>query len=128
MSENETSAPGDLPNQRREARFLRQEAIHIQILSSDPGGQAAAQVLHCRTEDISATGFKVLSDAPIEAGRILDLLIEVQGLPKRFLLVAEARWCRPEGDGYASGFELLDADHGDLGPWRALFGTADGKL
>ncbi|MBI2381337.1 MAG: PilZ domain-containing protein [Gammaproteobacteria bacterium] len=111
----------DAPNLRREARFPRQEAIHIQIVSAGAGGRTAAEVMHCRTEDISATGFKVLSDAPIEAGRILELLIEVEGQAKRYLLVAEARWCRPEGAGYASGFELLDADHGDLGPWRVLF-------
>lgn len=113
----------ETPNQRREPRFARREAIHIQIVSAGVVGQAAAQVLHCRTEDISATGFKVLSEAPIEAGRILELLIELEGSAKRYLLVAETRWCRPEGGAWATGFELLDADHGDLAPWQALFAS-----
>lgn len=114
---NETS------DKRREARLPRRDAIHIQILAADLAGAGPAQVVHCRTEDVSATGFRVCTEGAILAGTILDLLIEVDGDPRRYLLIAEARWCRPEGEGHAVGFELLEAEHSDIGPWRALFPT-----
>ncbi len=111
------SGTDDIPEQRRERRVPRREAVHIQITSGGP----SATVLHCETEDLSATGFKVRTDGPVAAGHILELLIEVDGDGKRYVLVAETRWCRPAQDGYHAGFELLDAEHSDIEPWRALF-------
>jgi len=111
----------DSTDKRRAARFLRREAIHIQIVSAGAAGEGPAQVVHCRTVDVSATGFKVVTDAPIDAGRVLDLLIEVDESRKRYLLVAETRWCRPEEGAWAAGFELLDAENSDFAPWQALF-------
>lgn len=106
---------------RSAERVARHDTIHIQILSADSGGGAGAEVVHGQTDDVSAAGFKLRTDRPIEPGLILDLLIEVGGEPRRYLLVAEVRWCRPEGDGFSAGFALLDAAHSDIVPWRQLF-------
>lgn len=113
------SSTDEVTEQRREPRVPRREAVHIQITSGGPG----SAVLHCQTEDISATGFKVHTAAPIAQGHILELLIEVDGDGKRYVLVAETRWCRAAEPGFQSGFELLDAEHSDIEPWRALFGA-----
>ncbi|QGX39882.1 PilZ domain-containing protein [Permianibacter aggregans] len=97
---------------RQHARLARNEKAYIRLLFRD------GQQLETQTDDISAGGFRAQVPVALDQGAILHVVIEA-GEPKiHFLLVAELRWCRPEGEGFAVGFELVDARDSDYEVWQ----------
>lgn len=105
-------------NQRQEPRLTRDDAIHIQIRKGATVPPQPAVVLHVCTRDISAHGFNAGSNVALTPGTVLDVVIELQGDGKPFLLTAEVRWCKPVENGFAAGFAIIDAVGSDYLAWQ----------
>lgn len=109
-------------NQRQEPRLARDDAIHIQVRQGATVPPQSALVLHVNTRDISASGFNAACNMALTHGTVLDVVIELRGDGKPFLLTAEVRWCKPHPDGgYAAGFVITDAIGSDYEAWRSHF-------
>jgi hypothetical protein len=109
-------------NQRQEPREPRDDAIHIQVRHGAGMPPQPPLVLHVCTRDISAHGFNASSNMALTIGTVLDVLIELQGNGKPYLLTAEVRWCRPlAADNFSAGFAVIDALGSDYAAWQARF-------
>ena len=120
---NSNPDPTATDERRATERFLRKESVSIQILLPDADGAACAKVVASETIDISGRGIRLLLPRPLEANRIYDICVELEGDPRRFLLTGETRWCRYNGErqGHEVGIEILDGEGTDAVVWyRAL--------
>ncbi len=105
---------------RASQRFIKHEQVFIEVMSHD-----GAAVIKTQTLDVSATGMRLLCEKQVEPGMIHQICIQVTGIEKRFLLIAEIKWSKPEQGGWLAGLEIQDAEGFDLEPWRELWGTHD---
>lgn len=109
-------------NQRQEPRLARHDPIHIQIQHGSSAPPQPAVLLHADTRDISSNGFNARSNRPLQVGTLLDVLIELRGNGKPFLLTAEVRWSQPQANGeHAVGFAIVDAVGTDYQAWQQQF-------
>jgi hypothetical protein len=106
----------DRDSQRREARSLRDERIHIQVQHGAEGGYAEGYVLHAHTHDISAGGINAFCAYALDVATVLDLLVEFPGEPP-YLLTAEVRWCSADEAGFRIGFQILANRGSDYTLW-----------
>lgn len=101
--------------ERRESqRFSAKRNVNMELMFSDEEG--VTHRLNCTTLDISKTGLRVSLEKQLPIGFVVQLCIENdQG--QLLLLFAELRWCKPDGERFESGFELMDTDQSDLSAW-----------
>lgn len=98
---------------REDPRLARRERAYVQLLLDD------GVAVPTETEDVSRGGFRATLNAPVIAGSILHVVVELQTAQRRFLLAAEVRWCQPLTEGsFRAGFALLDARGSDYEAWR----------
>lgn len=105
---------------REDPRLARRERAYIQLLRDD------GAAVPTETEDISRGGFRATLTAPVVAGSILHVVVDLQTAQRRFLLAAEVRWCQPLAEGgFRAGFSLLDARGTDYEVWRQFSSETD---
>lgn len=102
-------------------RHLRNEVVHVEIVSASHDQLDMGEVVSCATVDVSSSGLQLTMEHDLPEGAILDLCVELQGVPKQFFLTAEVRWKRPVEDGVRVGFMLFDGEQTDVDTWRELF-------
>ena len=119
-----TTDPTGAAHERRESpRLARRESVSIQLLLPCPDRTGCQRVVTTETADLSAGGLRLRLAEPLAAERILDLVVELSGHPRRFLLTGETRWCRPDaGGGYEVGMLIHDGVGTDYAEWAALLG------
>jgi Tfp pilus assembly protein PilZ len=102
-------------------RHSRQEVIHVEIVSASHDQLDVGEVVSCATVDLSGGGLQITMDRELPKGAILDVCIELQGIPKQFFLTAEVRWLKPSDNGVQVGFQLFDSEETDIETWKNLF-------
>jgi len=103
---------------RTSQRFIKHEQVFIQVLSTE-----GAVIINTQTLDVSATGMRLLCEKNIEPGMIHQICIQVEGVEKRFLLIAEVKWSKPQETGCLAGLEIQDAEGFDFEPWQELWNS-----
>ncbi len=69
--------------------------LSVSVSLSDPTQNAPQTQLNCLTEDISATGLKLIMSSKIAVGTKLHVEVcERRSLEQSFRFEAEVRWCR----------------------------------
>jgi len=109
--------------QRYVPRVPRQESVSIQLTLPSLEQPESPRVVTCETADISANGLRLRLNESVEVERILDLCIELDGDPRRFLLTSETRWCRRNDhlNCYEVGLIIHDSEGTDYQDWFELF-------
>ena len=102
-------------------RHSRNEVVHVEIVSTSHDRLDLGEVISCATVDVSSTGLQITMDHKLPEGAILDLCVELEGIPKQFFLTAEVRWNRDVNEGMRIGFKLFDGEQTDIETWRELF-------
>ena len=117
----------DVDDKRNAVRFLRSEAVSIQLLLPCPDRSCPAEVVDCETVDVSRNGLRILLTEEVAAERILDICVELTDSPKRFLLTGETRWCRYNATrgSYEVGLEIQDGEGTDFAAWSDFFAAAE---
>ncbi|MBL4794885.1 MAG: PilZ domain-containing protein [Pseudomonadales bacterium] len=108
-------------NRRAGVRHTRKEVIHIEISAASHDQLDIGEVVSCATQDVSGAGLQIIMDRELPEGAILDLCVELEGIPRKFFLTAEVRWNRAEDDGVKIGFLLFDGEQTDIETWRGIF-------
>ena len=116
-------------DKRQHERLSFEGNIFIEKVSSDAQGESAAEVVVCKTADISHSGIRVGVNLEFPMGAILQVGVELAGEDHTLYLVGEVRWCIPSADDdefWLVGFRLLDANDSDIDAWREHLATMDG--
>lgn len=114
--------------QRQHQRSSFDGKIFIERLSSDAEGRSTADVIVCKTVDISRDGIRAGIDRELPMGAILQVGIELAGEDYTLYLVGEVRWSIPSADDdefWLVGFKLLDAHDSDIETWQAHLANID---
>jgi len=107
---------------RTELRGAREERLLIKVLSCEGAPDLEDMTLSCATADVSAGGLRLNLSQSLPAGALVELWVEVKGIPGKFLLTGLVRWCAPEHGEFVAGIELVEREGiSDLADWQALF-------
>lgn len=108
---------------RVELRGARDERLFIKVRSGEQGSELLDTTIGCSTEDVSASGLRLLLEQNLSKGTLLELWIEIKGIPGKFLLHGVVRWSEGRIDEqYLCGVELYEEDEpSDLAEWQELF-------
>ncbi|MBL4867573.1 MAG: PilZ domain-containing protein [Pseudomonadales bacterium] len=111
----------DDDDRRVGVRHIRQEVVHVEIVSTSHDRLDMGEVISCATVDVSSTGLQITMDHRLPEGAILDLCVELKGIPKQFFLTAEVRWNQTVNEGVRVGFKIFDGEQTDIDTWTGLF-------
>lgn len=114
--------------QRQHQRLTFEGKIFIERVSSDAQGGNSADVIVCKTVDISHNGIRAGIDRELPVAAILQVGIEIAGEDNTLYLVGEVRWCIPSADDdefWLVGFKLLDAQDSDIEAWQKHLADID---
>ena len=114
--------------QRQHQRSSFEGKIFIERMSSDAEGRSSADVIVCKTVDISRSGIRAGIDRELPMGAILQVGIELAGEDNTLYLVGEVRWSIPSADDdkfWLVGFKLLDAQDSDIETWQEHLAELD---
>ncbi len=104
----------DSKERRRDPRIERSTEVAFEVSFLDD--RMTPVKLNSKTLDISKSGIRMTLSQELPIGFITELCIEnAQG--RMMLLFAEVKWCRPEGQIFQCGLELMDAEDSDLHHW-----------
>jgi hypothetical protein len=108
---------------RQEHRLLAEETVFLQMESAaqDEGlepSSAGPSILVSHSVDISANGLLMLVDTPLPLGSIHSVCVALLNPERRFQLIAEVKWLRPEGDQWRLGLSLFESDGSDITQWK----------
>ena len=107
---------------RQEYRLESGEVVYIELESSDTQG-FGGKFLVSRCVDISANGFQVVADEPLQAGAIHQVCIQLDRPRCRIHMVAEVMWSRlykGEYNEYAIGLHLYESQNTDIIKWKEV--------
>jgi hypothetical protein len=119
-----------IKEKRQQQRSSFVGKIFIERVSSDAEGQSPADIIACKTVDISSNGIRAGIDRELPMGAILQVGIEIAGEDHTLYLVGEVRWCIPSADDdefWLVGFNLLDAQDSDIEAWQKHLADLDSK-
>ena len=107
-------------DKRTEQRKPLHERVDLEIIADTVAGEAAANVLNCRTVEVSPGGPRRRRNQSVPVGTIMNMAVVVDGGERRFHLTAEIRWIRPspEPGWLLGGFEIYDTEYSDSAAWR----------
>ncbi len=109
-------------DRRMDVRGAREERLFVKVGNCPENPDLKGTTIGCITLDVSSSGLQLSVSQLIPAGTELELWVDVKGVPGKFLLSGEVRWCRGENDKFACGIELHDAgETSDLSDWQDLF-------
>jgi hypothetical protein len=92
----------------------------VRAEASDTG-----KIVICKSEDVSATGMKVLLDQPLRKGRVVRACLDGHGHDPVFV-VMKVVWQSRAGESYHHGMLLLDAPDSDKDAWEKIVGQITG--
>ena len=109
-----------MTDQRRQARLQIEGKTIVELESSTVDQSEPSRLLTCKSLDISRGGVCAELAEAIPVGAILQFAVSLPSHGGEIFLVGEVKWCRPEGDHYLAGFEVLNAEGSDIENWIAL--------
>lgn len=107
-----------MSERRGDLRGVREERLFVKVVSPNA---SEPLVISGATEDVSSSGLSLVVSESLAEGSQLELWVEIKGCPGKFLLTGLVRWCRPRGDEFSCGIELVDDGLCDLADWQELF-------
>jgi hypothetical protein len=108
-------------NERRsEERLGEGVTILVERHAAEYDSARPAQIIVCRSLDISANGLQVRVDQAIPVGTILRLCAQFDSGRESLCVVGEVKWLRAEQDLYCVGFALYEAEQTDIVAWKEL--------
>lgn len=111
----------DISERRGDIRGAREERLFVKVLSANNTDNVDPLIISGATEDVSANGLSLMLSENIPAKTRLELWVEIKGCPGKFLLIGQVRWCRPHGEEFNCGIELIDEGVSDFADWQDLF-------
>ena len=109
-------------DRRGDLRGAREERLFVKVISCPEDPDLEDTTIGCTTQNVSSSGIQLSVTQAIPAATSLELWVEVKGLPGKFLLGGEVRWCREDGEKFSCGIELREGDEpSDLTDWQDLF-------
>jgi len=109
-------------DKRKHERIPSSETIFIELVSAGVDGHEA-EVVRCKTSNISSNGLRAQVGTELIVGAILQVGIDLQGAEDTLYLAAQVVWCKPDNKnpGYwSAGFELMNASDSDIETWREV--------
>jgi Tfp pilus assembly protein PilZ len=118
-------------DKRMHPRLESSDRLFTQIVLSADAPEAVGSTLSCHAVNLSVGGIQFRSNAPVPAGTLLDLWVDVSNRPGKFFLSGEVRWSRPTGEQDAAGQEqwfvgvqLKSGAATDIMDWREYHASA----
>ena len=109
-------------DRRTDLRGAREERLFVKVIACPENADLEGTTIGCTTQDVSSSGIQLSVSQVIPSATTLELWVEVKGLPGKFMLSGDVRWCREDGDKYSCGIELRDGEGpSDLADWQDLF-------
>ena len=109
---------GQSAERREELREACQSRLFVQVTSC-PETDLIGATFSCHTEDVSAGGLRISSDAQVPAGAKLDLWVEKSNRPGKYFLTSDVRWVAPNERGRCEmGLALMESPTTDIELWR----------
>lgn len=107
-------------DKRAEYRLSGRASVVLELEAADPDDaeQGKPTVLTARTQDLSATGMRIITAEPLTLGAILPIQVRLAGNDVNYQLIAEVVWCeRRTSQEYAVGLNVLDSDGSSFVDW-----------
>ncbi len=118
-------------DKRMHPRLESSDRLFTQIVLSADAPEAVGSTLSCHAVNLSVGGIQFRSNAPVPAGTLLDLWVDVSNRPGKFFLSGEVRWSRPTGEQDSAGQEqwfvgvqLKSGAATDIMDWREYHASA----
>jgi Tfp pilus assembly protein PilZ len=118
-------------DKRMHPRMESHDRLFTQIVLSADSPDAVGNTLSCHAINLSVGGIQFRSYAPVPAGTLLDLWVDVSNRPGKFFLSGEVRWSRPTGEiddqgreQWFIGVQLKSGAATDIIDWRDYHATA----
>lgn len=92
-------------DQRLHPRLESDDRLFTQVVLSSDEPEIVGTTLSCTAVNLSVGGIQFRTNAPVPAGSLLDLWVDVSSRPGKFFLAGEVRWSRPTGNYDANGDE-----------------------
>jgi len=114
-----------LQDQRLHPRMESDDRLFTQVVLSAEDPDIVGTTLSCTAVNLSVGGIQFRTNAPVPAGALLDLWIDVSSRPGKFFLAGEVRWSRPTGkldrngaQEWFIGVQLKSGAATDIVDWR----------
>ena len=85
-------------DQRLHPRLESDDRLFTQVVLSSDEPEIVGTTLSCTAVNLSVGGIQFRTSAPVPAGSLLDLWVDVSSRPGKFFLAGEVRWSRPTGN------------------------------
>ncbi len=103
---------------RLEARQASESRLFVQITAC-ADTDLIGTTFSCHTQDVSAGGLRILSEAHVPQGAKLDLWVENALRPGKYFLTSDVRWVETLDTGDCSmGLVLQESPTTDIELWR----------
>lgn len=118
-------------DQRLHPRLESDDRLFTQVVLSAEEPELVGTTLSCTAVNLSVGGIQFRTSAPVPAGSLLDLWVDVSSRPGKFFLAGEVRWNRSTGEtnerGQAEwliGVQLKSGAATDIVDWRDFHASA----
>lgn len=105
---------------RSEQRLDEGVTIFVERYAAEFDNSRPANIIICKSVDISANGLQVRMDQSIPVGTILRLCAQFHSGRQSLYVVGEVKWQRHEADVYCIGFALFESEQTDIIAWKEL--------
>lgn len=92
-------------DKRMHPRMDIDDRLFSQVVLSVDKPDMVGTTISCTAVNLSAGGIQFRTSAPVPAGSLLDLWVDVSPRPGRFYLGGEVRWSHPTGENDVDGNE-----------------------
>ena len=127
----ELSSARSTSDQRLHPRLESDDRLFSQVVLSAEEPDLVGTTLSCTAVNLSVGGIQFRANAPVPAGALLDLWVDVCNRPGKFFLAGEVRWSRPTGDfntrgqeEWYIGVQLKPGAATDITDWRDYHANA----
>jgi Tfp pilus assembly protein PilZ len=118
-------------DQRLHPRLESDDRLFTQVVLSSDEPEIVGTTLSCTAVNLSVGGIQFRTNAPVPAGSLLDLWVDVSSRPGKFFLAGEVRWSRPTGNfddkgeqEWFIGVQLKSGAATDIVDWRDYHANA----
>ena len=109
---------GQAAERRVEPREHSTERLFVQVTASDDQHLVGA-TFSCYALDVSPSGLRIISEAPIPEGSKLDIWVDSSLRPGKYFLTSDVRWSDSSNEGDCQiGIELKESPTTDFDQWR----------
>lgn len=119
------STAASAQDQRLHPRLESDDRLFSQVVLSSDQPDIVGTTLSCTAVNLSVGGIQFRTNAPVPAGSLLDLWVDVSSRPGKFFLAGEVRWSRPTGNRdlkgeqeWFIGVQLKSGAATDIVDWR----------